>query len=54
MILCMVYHVLLYVKSKVVIGGEKESFRYEIIALCLIPCLLVDLCPIKTDMLKFS
>lgn len=49
MILCTV---LLYVKSKVVIGGEKESFHYEIIALHLILCLLVDFCPIKPDVLS--
>jgi len=33
MILCMVYQVLLYAKSKVVIGGKKESFHCEIIGL---------------------
>lgn len=52
MILCMVYQVLLYIKLKVVIGGERESFHYEIIVLYLILCLLVDLCPIKTDVLS--
>lgn len=52
MTLCMVYQVVLYVKSKVVIGGERESFRYEIIVLYLILCLLVDICPIKTDVLS--
>lgn len=46
----MVYQVLLYVKSKV--GGERESFCYEIIVLYLILCLLVDLCPVKTDVLS--